>query len=421
MDNLGNFIANREILKLSIKVIDNQSVYQITTNDSILYFPEVQQAKDRNPEEMLIFAQLWCNAPISKIDTLYKLDQWIPFGRLKKDMPIYKLHFSDKQKHELYISSKSGEALQFTNKNSRFWAWIGAIPHWVYFTSLRQNAKLWSNTIIVLCIAGIVMCITGIILGFRSYIIQYKKRKKLKSPYKKSLYKWHHIWGFFFGLFVLTFIFSGMMSLVSVPDWIVKTHDKTLARKIMMNSSVIPNKYILNCNKILQAYPEKIKSIEWDSFGDIPLYKIIVDDRIVVLNASADSIKLLELKEQDVRHRFEKIHKCDVKISWMTKYDNYYLSRKKELPLPVFKIEVDDADQSVSYVDPQTGSTRYYNKNFRANKWTYGALHSYNIKLLTDRPWLWNIVMWVTMIGGTIVSFTGLFLALKYIKRKIKR
>ncbi len=32
------------------------------------------------------------------------------------------------QKTQLYISSQSGEVLQLSNRNERFWAWLGAIP-----------------------------------------------------------------------------------------------------------------------------------------------------------------------------------------------------------------------------------------------------------------------------------------------------
>lgn len=35
-------------------------------------------------------AALWCSSPITRIDTLHSLDQWIPFAELKKEMPIYK-------------------------------------------------------------------------------------------------------------------------------------------------------------------------------------------------------------------------------------------------------------------------------------------------------------------------------------------
>lgn len=421
-DSILNLLSGTKTTKLNLKVVDKEPVFQITTKDTTYYLPErASTSETKTFDQLTAYARLWCNAPIEKVDTLDKLDQWIPFGQLKKDMPIYKFFFADKEKHQLYVSSKSGEALQFTDKDSRFWAWLGPIPHWIYFTSLRQNADLWSNTVVVLCVLGLIACLSGMILGIRAYIIQYKSKKKSKSPYQKAFYKWHHILGFFFGIFVFTFTFSGMMSLVGIPDWMVKIHDRGLIRKVMSNGDVDLDRYKYDCNKVLKTYRASVKSIDWDSFGNIPLYKVTTDTGVVVLDASSENIKTLDLTEQDVRKRFEKMHGQEVKVSLLTDFDNYYLSRKMESPLPVYKVEVDDADGSVSYVNPQTGSVRYYNNSSRASKWTYRALHAYNIKGLVDRPILWNIVMWTTMIGGTLVSFTGLYLGIQYIKRKIKR
>ncbi len=421
-DSILNLISGLKTTRLNLKVIDKQPVYQITSEDTTYYLPErASVSGTKTLDQLTEYAGLWCDAPIEKVDTLTKLDQWIPFGQLKKEMPIYKFYFADKDKHELYVSSKSGEALQFTDKNSRFWAWLGPIPHWIYFTSLRQNADLWSNTIIVLCIIGLIACISGMILGIRAYIIQYKSKKKLESPYKKAFYKWHHILGFFFGIFVFTFTFSGMMSLVGIPDWMIKTHDKNLRRVVMSNGSLNLDRYKYDCNEVLKTYRASVKAIDWNSFGDIPLYKVTTDTGVVVLDASSENIRTLSLTEQDVKKRFEKIHGQEVRVSLLTDFDNYYLSRKMESPLPVYKVEASDADGSVSYVNPQTGSVRYYNNGSRTSKWTYRALHAYSIKGLVDRPVLWNIVMWTTMIGGTLVSFTGLYLSIRYVKRKFKK
>lgn len=50
---------------------------------------------------------LWCSSPITRIDTLHSLDQWIPFAELKKEMPIYKIYFADDAGTQLYLSSQT--------------------------------------------------------------------------------------------------------------------------------------------------------------------------------------------------------------------------------------------------------------------------------------------------------------------------
>jgi hypothetical protein len=370
--------------------------------------------------EIETYARRWCDAGIARVDTLRELEQWIPFSRLRNDFPIYKFYFSDKDKHQLYVSSVSGEALQFTNKNNRFWAWLGAIPHWVYFTSLRWNSQLWMDVVIWLSGLGCIMCIAGIIIGLRSYIVRYRKKKKWETPYKKPAYKWHHILGFIFGIFVFTFVFSGMMSLATVPKWMVKVHNPDIQRKLFASDTVALQNYTLDYRKIIEQYKGEIKSIELASFGDVPLYKAIIGSQMYVFDASGDEVKLLEITGQMIENRLSKIHSEQISITLMHEYDNYYVDKKNRLPLPVYKVDVSDADNSTYYINLQNGNIRYFNTNTKVRRWTYQVLHSFKLGFLVKRPVLWNIIMWTTMIGGTLVSLTGVWLGVRYVGRWFK-
>ena len=107
-DSILNLISGLKTTRLNLKVIDKQPVYQITSEDTTYYLPErASVSGTKTLDQLTEYAGLWCDAPIEKVDTLTKLDQWIPFGQLKKEMPIYKFYFADKDKHELYVSSKS--------------------------------------------------------------------------------------------------------------------------------------------------------------------------------------------------------------------------------------------------------------------------------------------------------------------------
>lgn len=410
--------------KLNLKSYPGQAYFSLSAQDSIIKIA-LGTDKEIHPfsfSDIEQYAKQWNSSQIDRVDTLYKVDQWIPFGYLKKDMPIYKFYFADTEKHQLYISSQSGEALQYTDNNSRFWAWVGAIPHWIYFTSLRQDSAAWISTVIWLSGIGSIMCLLGLVYGIYILVKQYRKKKSLSVPYKKFVYRWHYLTGFIFGIFVFTFVFSGMMSLADVPQWMVKVHNETLSmQSYMPYSKTKPQDYPLDYRSIVESYPNQVKSIEWSGFGDIPTYKAVIGDSLSVFDASSSELKSLMLTEGQIIDRIKQIHTEGISIVQLTEYDNYYIDRKRKLPLPVYKVEVNDADKSVYYVNPKTGDTRYFNNNSRAGKWMYQGLHSFNFKFLADRPWLWNIVMWVTMLGGTSVAVTGVWLSIKYLRRKIKR
>lgn len=367
------------------------------------------------------YARKWSEADITRVDTLRELEQWIPFGRLEKDFPIYKFYFDDAKKHQLYVSSVTGEALQFTDKDNRLWAWLGAIPHWIYFTKLRQDSQLWIDVVVWLSAFGSIMCIAGIILGIRSYIVQHRKKKQWKTPYKRFSYKWHHILGFIFGVFVFAYVFSGMMSLATVPKWIVKVHNPDIQNSLFAPKPVVLSNYKLDYRKIVEQYEGQVKSIQWSTFGDVPLYNVIIGNEMQIFDASAEEIITFSVTEQMIKDKLSKVHKEPVTITKLQEYDNYYAATGNRLPLPVYKAEIADADNSTYYIDPENGSTRYFNTNTKVRRWTYQILHSWLLGFLVKHPVLWNIVLWVTMIGGTLVSLTGVWLGFKYIKRKTKK
>ena len=161
---LSRLPKGEKVRKLTLDRSLGQTIFHIRTNKGIheLHLDPSDTLLIIDNEHIRQIASLWSSSPIAYIDTLHTLDQWIPFGELKKEMPIYKIHFADDAKTQLYISSQSGEVLQLSNRNERFWAWLGAIPHWVYFTWLRQDATLWSKTVIWLSGIGCLMVIAGI-------------------------------------------------------------------------------------------------------------------------------------------------------------------------------------------------------------------------------------------------------------------
>lgn len=368
-------------------------------------------------EQIWLTASRWCNQPVLKVDTLYDLDQWIPFGQLKKELPVYKFIFDDFAEHQLYISSVSGEVIQFTDKKSRFWAWLGAIPHWIYFTRLRQDLLLWKETVVWLSGIGTIMCLAGLVVGL--YRLRQACRRHRFLPYKKIVYKWHYLTGLIFGVFTLTFVFSGMMSLAAIPQWLGKPVLQNTATEIWQNNAPSKISYPLDYRVLLKEYSQKIKQIQWTNFNDKPCYTLILDSTIVVIDASGNNLAPLNLNESEIItaigmvHDESKINKPEL----LTDFDTYYVSRKKRLDLPVWKVTVEDSDNSCYYINPKNGQFRYINDMSRWKHWMYPALHSFSIDGIVQYGWLWNLLMWSSLIGGTILSLTGVFLGLKYIKR----
>lgn len=379
-------------------------------------------AKKVNYKAIENIAKTWVNAPVEKVDTLIDLEQWIMYSKYEKELPIYKFYFADENGSQLYIASKSGDVQQFTTSVQRFWAWIGAIPHTLYIPALRKHTQLWIDTITLLAMIGLVMCIGGIYVGVDAYYRRYKSKGKFESPYRKKWYWWHHVVGLLFGIFLLTWAVSGVMSLKKVPQWITKTHEEYKIPMKIKGKHPSLDKYKLDYRLIKQRYTD-LKEVEWSYFQGVPFYKTIVGGKELSIDASQDTLLELFLPQKAIEKSIRSIHGDSVKFSvtLIDEYENYYLPWKKELALPVYKVEVDDADKSLYYINPKNGDYKYLNQNRKTRKWMFNALHYFHIKWLMDRPVLWTIFIWVAVLGCIIVSGTGVWLSWKYIRRKMKK
>lgn len=389
----------------------------------------------------------WCSAPVECIDTLTDIDQWIPFGRNREDLPVYRFNFADDARHQLYVSSQTGKVLQFTDKDERFWAWLGAIPHWVYFTMLRAEQDVWINFVKWAAGIGCIMCILGFVLAIR-LAIKGKGIKKKVLPYKKKWYNWHYVTGFVFGLCAITFAFSGMMSLMDIPDFLKKAPVEKTAddhrpkdqgkdkgkekggrrggpgRFGFGGSPVDLDTYALDYRKAVAAYPEA-KTIAWCSRKGHPYYQLNVNGKMVNVDA-ADSVEAktftitMEMVEAEMAVQYGDSLKYTVEQ--IEEFDDDYFSLKKdENSLPVFRVIVEDYMNTRHYINPVTLQERRVDDDSRMRHLLYRALHTLEFKFLTDRPVLWNIVMYTLLIGGTIFSITGVVLSFKWLWRIVTR
>lgn len=389
-----------------------------STHQLVLTSEGWKQQQPPSFSEIRKYAQHWdASSPIVRVDTLHDLEQWIPFSKLRADLPVYKFYFKDS--HQLYVSSVTGESLQWTDRNSRFWSYMGAIPHWVYFSRLRQDAGLWKTVVITLSGAGSLMCLAGILLGLRSTGIIRKRKKKGLTPYKKTGYRWHHYSGLSFGLFVFSFVFSGMMSMTNVPTIFVNIHHPERS-DALKRSSLHGLTFRTDYRLITEKYPNRIKELQFASLGGLPVYRAIINDSLQVFDASTEKLTPLHLSRKDI-YSITASDSSSARIDTLRSYDNYYGKIGKKLPLPVLKVSVKDADKSVYYINPYSGETNYYNRNDRVSHWCYQVLHRFAFGFLVEHNTIRLALLWVALLGGTFASLTGVYLSIRYLRRKAKK
>ncbi len=140
---------------------------------------------------------------------LLQRDQWtVPQG-LNRYRPLLRVELDGDDGLELYVSQQSGEVVADTRRAERFWNWLGAVPHWIYFTELRRWPESWHNVVLALSLPGVLLAASGLALG----IWQLYLNRTRWIPYRKFWMRWHHILGLAAAVVSLTWIFSGLLSM----------------------------------------------------------------------------------------------------------------------------------------------------------------------------------------------------------------
>ncbi len=428
-DSLSLLYRNK-LQGLTLRVHDGQPVYALSLQGGER---EIRHAHTLTPiqpvtsrEEARRNATKWGNISAESV-LKDRLDTWVPLPRHRDHLPIYRFEIDDESESYLYFSSKTGELLQAVSAEERFWSYLGPIPHYLYIWQLRQNASLWVRVIVWIAGAGAVMCLSGIVIGVTMYVKVWRRKLRFASPYKKPYsLKWHHIFGFFFGLFIFTFLLSGALSFGNLPDFLrKKVHDTELRGALIHQEAFAPDSILLSdLQALLSSHSGEVKQIDVCRFGDAYYYCCAFADghRYLSVDESGEIVPHL-ISEEEVRDYLTPRIPYPFTIEKIERYDDYYTGRKKNLPeLPAYKVSIDDKDAHRLYVQPMSGRMQAYNASSHAASWIYPKLHNFRMgSLLTNNNTLRLIIVWILLIGGTVVNFTGVQLSIRFLVRKLRK
>ncbi|PKQ63445.1 hypothetical protein BZG02_08685 [Labilibaculum filiforme] len=425
---LDIFSGEIELEKMNGKPV--YRVYSGRKSQEVYDAISLQKCKNTSEDEAVYLAENFCKAKLSSLVKVQQLDQWIPWSYYRSFLPLYKCYMDDEAHTQIYISAKSGTIVQETNRRTRWAARLGAIPHWIYFTSLRLQAGLWTNVVAWISFLGILVSISGLIAGF----IRLKKKKKSAkwtafSPYKKFWYKWHHLSGFLFGFFVFTFILSGFFSVVDIPTAIIPVHAKEVPSKVWNQKTDVKQHAEVSFPDLWKVIKgeKPIRKVVWKTVMNQACFWVYRDnyelpDTYVI---DSDGIIAKEVySKQEVSIWCNRVFaNTNYELKELNEFDSYYQqSGMWGRPLPVWQINLQDADKTSMYIHPQTGALlKSCNSNDRAHRWLYRSLHTLDFPFLKQHEWLRKFLLLFLSLGGTVLSATGLVLGVKWMKRSAKK
>lgn len=338
-------------------------------------------------------------------------DQWTVYGRFRQHRPLWKASFADDAGTVLYVSSSEGRVVQDTTRHERFWNWLGAVPHWLYFTAFRQNQPLWYNFVVYASVLGVFLTVTGIYVGLRQY-----GRGRRRSPYR-GLALWHHWTGLIFGVFTLTWMVSGLFSMQPWGMFESKGAGAEVAamrgrpmntddlRRFLAGISVHPGEGVVSARLTVQD------SEAWA----ILTYR---DGREV--RAELPRLAESPLSTADLTARAQTMRPGTpiIEMGMITQPDAYYYAHKGEATLPAYRIIYGDAERTRIYLNPRTGEVAGYADSVsRSYRWWFNGLHRMDFAgWLRQRP-VWDAVTLPLMLGVSLLTLAGFALGLRRLRK----
>ena len=336
-------------------------------------------------------------------------DQWT-VGRYRRDRPLHRFTLDDPERSTIYVSGTSGQIVLRTTSTQRFWNWLGAIPHWFYLTALRSDGPLWSEMVIWASILGTFLTILGLYLG----IAQFRRTKDGKfSPYR-GLFYWHHIAGLTFGIFTLTFVVSG---LVSMNPWGFLEGRGGGGETGRLEGPLPKWGEVRTSLAAIQAQPVNAVSLTTAPLaGKLFWLATAADGTITRLDPFGNAAPLPEPELAEAAERIAGANGISAH-GILREEDAYYFSHHDQVMLPVYRIIANDAESTRYYLDPTSGALLYRaDANARWHRWLFAGLHRLDFTAwLRARP-AWDIIVITLMLGGLAGSATGVYLAARRIR-----
>jgi hypothetical protein len=335
------------------------------------------------------------DAALAGIVALADYDQWSVPNGLDRHRPLFHIALGDAAGTEVYVSSRTGEVVLDTTRGERGWNWAGAVLHWIYPTALRSNWLLWDRVVWTLSLLAFLAAALGAVLG----MVQIRMRGCMISTPYRGWHALHHLIGLAATLFVLTWIFSG---------WLSMDHGRLFSRGELSPTEA----GVMNAAPGWTAAPSfdrqpiasSVREVEWFAFGG-QLYR---RDRsalgVQTLAMAGDASRAEFLTAREVEGLAARLATGCGTPSVLAGNDDYP-AHSAVAGAPVFRVRCGDLWFDIDGADGQV--LQRLDASRRAYRWFYSALHTLDFPILMARPLLRDVLIVGLCALGFVFSLTG--------------
>jgi hypothetical protein len=342
-------------------------------------------------------------------------DQWTLGGEYNVDRPLEVFAFNDRERTQIYVSSHSGRVVLRTTARQRFWNWLGAVPHWLYFSVLRSHPKAWTQVVVWTAVLGVFLTGLGLYLG----IVQFGARgKRLLSPYA-GVWNWHHSLGLVFGIFTLTWVASG---LISMNPW--GFLDSGPGVEPLPEARAVTWSEVRSSLNAIAGKPAvpNIVSLKMAPLAGHLFWIATEQGGARVRLDAAGQVSPLTATELLGAAQHAAGSRGIASATLLRDPDAYYYRRRGAIQLPVLRVMVNNTDQTRLYLEPLSGRLLGQTDSAsRWQRWLFDGLHTLDFSASLRGSLAWSALVQLLLLGGLALSATGTYLAARRLIRDIAR
>ena len=339
------------------------------------------------------------NASHARVAGLIPFDQWTVSGEFDSDRPLYRVTLDDGSGGELYVASTTGDVVLVTTLKTRTLNYLGSIAHWLYPTALRQHRLAWNALMWWLSLVATMGAGLGVIIG----LLRLSTAGRRAAPAYRGLQAWHHRLGLVFAPFILSWIFSGFLSMSDGGSPSLRADARSLA-----GTPAWDRLHPDQPNQVSAASRE----VEW-----FALAGNIYRREHTSLEAQRLSLAVPETGAASGARAFLRAEEIDLAAKQLGGDCGHALAVSADDPdgvkaalreAPVFRIICGNIWYET---DGSTGALlNRLDPSQRTYRWLFGRLHRLDFPVLQSRPMLRTTVIVVLCLCGLAFSLPGVVL-----------
>jgi uncharacterized iron-regulated membrane protein len=336
------------------------------------------------------------DGPHAAVADLADYDQWTVPNGYDTYRPLYRIALNDPAGTELYVSSLTGEVVLDTTRHERVWNYVGSVAHWIYPTVLRSNWAAWDKAVWTLSLVALVSAISGVVLGFIRIRVS---RAGIRSPYR-GWHAWHHILGLITATFVVTWIFSG---------WLSMDHGRLFSRGQLSATEAagITGRFGWeHLSDEVHRISAPSKEIEWFVLGDQFYRRERTDvgaQMLFPLTSQPETPRPFLTAEDVASYVGRAAPDCAVPI--VIRIDDNYAAASPMPAAPVYRSVCGDV---WFHIDGASGAIlERLDGSRRAYRWFYTGLHTFDFPMFSAHSAARSVLIVLLCSLGLMFSVTG--------------